>query len=110
MIVAIPIPVEINHFKEKGLVRVTWEDGHVADYPRDYIRGYCPCALCQGHGSEVKFIPVSDAALTDISAVGNYAIQFRWQDGHETGIYTFEYLRSLCPCPDCKKSSEPREK
>ncbi|HEY1266366.1 MAG TPA: gamma-butyrobetaine hydroxylase-like domain-containing protein [Candidatus Binatia bacterium] len=35
--------------------------------------------------------------------VGNYAIMFRWGDGHETGIYTFQYLRSLCPCEECKQ-------
>lgn len=105
-----PVPVEINHIKEKGLVRITWEDGHAGDYPRDYLRGYCPCAGCQGHGGQLKFIPVSDAKLAEISTVGNYAIQFRWQDGHDTGIYTFEFLRALCPCPECKKPSEPMGK
>lgn len=98
------LPVEINHMKEKGVVRVTWDDGHVGDYPRDYLRGYCPCALCQGHGGEVKFIDVEDARLAEIGAVGNYAIQFTWEDGHSTGIYTFDYLRSLCPCPQCRDS------
>jgi len=104
--VAKPLPVEINHIKEKGAVRVTWDDDHVGDYPREYLRGYCPCALCQGHGGEVKFIDVVDAKLGGISAVGNYAIQFQWEDGHNTGIYTFDYLRSLCPCPECKDSQD----
>jgi len=108
--VAIPIPVEINHIREKGLVRITWEDGHVGEYPKDYLRGYCPCAACQGHGGGIKFVSVSNAQLAEISAVGNYAIEFCWQDGHNTGIYTFEYLRSLCPCPDCKQSDGPAEK
>jgi DUF971 family protein len=36
-----------------------------------------------------------------IGGVGNYAIELRWQDGHSTGIYSFEYLRSLCPCTHC---------
>lgn len=98
------VPVEINHMREKGLVRITWDDGHVGDYPREYLRGYCPCALCQGHDAAMgtKFISVPDAKLAEISAVGNYAIQFRWEDGHSTGIYTYDYLRSLCPCPGCK--------
>ncbi|TMA13633.1 MAG: DUF971 domain-containing protein [Deltaproteobacteria bacterium] len=73
-------------------------------------RGYCPCAACQGHGGGIKFVSVSNAQLAEISAVGNYAIEFCWQDGHNTGIYTFEYLRSLCPCPDCKQSDGPAEK
>ncbi len=95
------VPVEINHMKEKGLVRITWEDGHVGDYPRGHLRGHCPCALCQGHGGELKFNDVPDAKLAEIRAVGNYAIQFKWDDGHSTGIYTLDYLRSLCPCPEC---------
>ena len=100
------LPVEINHIKEKGVVRVTWDDGHVGDYPREHLRGYCPCALCQGHGVGLKFVEGGDADLAEISAVGNYAIQFRWKDGHDTGIYTFDYLRSLCPCPECKDSKD----
>ena len=102
-------PVEIHHMKEKGAVRITWDDGHVGDYPREYLRGYCPCALCQGHGGGVKLISVPDAALAEISAVGNYAIQFTWEDGHATGIYTFDYLRSLCPCPGCEGARQARE-
>lgn len=98
------VPVEINHMKEKGSVRITWDDGHVGEYRKEYLRGHCPCALCQGHGGELKFIDVPDAKLAEIQAVGNYAIQFRWEDGHNTGIYTYDYLRSLCPCPECEAS------
>lgn len=98
-----PLPTEIHHMKEKGLVRITWNDGHVGDYPVKYLRGYCPCALCQGHdATQIKFNEVPQAEIAEISAVGNYAIQFRWGDGHSTGIYTFDHLRSLCPCPQCK--------
>lgn len=103
------LPVEINHMREKGMVRITWEDGHVGDYPREYLRGYCPCALCQGHGAGVKFVAAPDARLSEISTVGNYALQFRWDDGHETGIYTFDFLRSLCPCPECKGTMDARQ-
>jgi DUF971 family protein len=96
------VPVEINHVTRQGVVRITWDDGHVGDYPREYLRGYCPCALCQGHEAEIKFIAGPTAELAEINAVGNYAVQFRWEDGHSTGIYTFDYLRSLCPCPQCE--------
>ncbi len=101
---AVCIPVEINHMSEKGVVRITWDGSHVGEYSLDYLRGYCPCAMCQGHGAEIKFIAVPDARLTEINPVGNYAIQFAWNDGHNTGIYTFDYLRSLCPCAECKGS------
>jgi DUF971 family protein len=96
-------PTEINHRKSDALVRVTWSDGHVGEYPESYLRGYCPCALCQGHGTELKFVSVPNPVLEGIRAVGNYAIELRWRDGHSTGIYTYEYLRALCPCPQCRK-------
>jgi len=78
------LPVEINHIKSEGVVRITWDDGHVGEYAQEYLRGYCPCALCQGHGAQRKFISVPEARLQDICAVGNYAVEFRWQDGHST--------------------------
>lgn len=95
-------PTEVNYIKAEGIVRITWDDAHVSDYRQEYLRGYCPCALCQGHGAQRSFIPVPDAKLEEIRGVGNYALEFRWQDGHSTGIYTFDYLRSLCPCSICK--------
>ena len=102
-------PVEINHVKAGRVVRITWDDGHVGEYALDYLRGFCPCAGCQGHGGDLKFVYAPDAKLSEIGAVGNYAILFRWADGHETGIYTFQYLRSLCPCEECKRqASEQR--
>jgi DUF971 family protein len=100
---SIPIPTEINYITARGIVRITWEDNHVGEYPEAYLRGYCPCALCQGHGAQRRFIEVPDAKLTAISPVGNYAIEVRWHDGHSTGIYTFDYLRTLCPCSQCQK-------
>ena len=101
-------PTEINHIKGRGLVRITWDDGHIGEYPEGYLRGYCPCAVCQGHGAQRRFIEVPDAKLVGISAVGNYAIELYWQDGHSTGIYTYEYLRSLCVCPKCQSEQSRR--
>jgi DUF971 family protein len=84
------LPIEIEHRKSAGTVRITWDDGHVGDYSEDYLRGYCPCALCQGHGAQRRFNAVPGAKLIEIRGVGNYAIDLRWQDGHSTGIYTFD--------------------
>ncbi len=98
---ATALPTEINHVRSRGVVRITWDDGHVGEYEQEYLRGYCPCAMCQGHGAELRFIPVPGAVLTGMRGVGNYAVELNWQDGHSTGIYSFEFLRSLCPCADC---------
>lgn len=95
-------PTEINHVKANQVVRITWDDGHAGEYAEAYLRGWCPCALCQGHGPQRRFIDVPEAQLVGIQPVGNYAIEFRWRDGHSTGIYTYDYLRALCPCSLCK--------
>jgi DUF971 family protein len=84
---------------------ITWNDGHVSSYPSWYLRENCTCAECVdeftgkrkiGHGN----IP-STVERADVVPVGNYALNFGWSDGHGSGIYTFEYLRKLCPCPQC---------
>lgn len=100
-------PTEINHVRASGTVRITWDDGHVGDYPELYLRGHCPCALCQGHGPQRRFVEVPEAQLVQINTVGNYAVELRWQDGHSTGIYTFDLLRSLCPCAHCAATKPP---
>ncbi len=100
---ALSYPTEINYNKASGVVRISWNDGHIGEYTPQYLRGYCPCALCQGHGTDRNFIPVPDALIEGIRAVGNYAIEFRWHDGHSTGIYSYDYLRALCPCAACGK-------
>jgi DUF971 family protein len=88
-------------------MEITWEDGHVSPFPHEILRGYCPCAQCQGHGGKIAFVPGGDLTLLEIRQVGNYALQLTWGDRHDSGIYTFRYLRSLCPCDTCKKPSPP---
>ena len=101
-----PRPVEVRHLREQRLVRITWADGHVGEYPLAYLRGWCPCAACQGHGGERRFIGVPDPQLAGITGVGNYALTFAWADGHDTGIYSYQYLRELCPCAACETTRE----
>lgn len=95
-------PVEVVARRGERQVVITWQSGHVSTYLSDYLRGYCPCAICQGHGPEQKVFhpPVQPIAIETVKPVGAYALQFVWSDNHSTGLYTYEYLRSLCPC--CK--------
>ncbi|GIV62036.1 MAG: hypothetical protein KatS3mg044_0902 [Rhodothermaceae bacterium] len=87
---------------------IDWQDGHRSVYPLDGLRRACPCAGCQGHGPATP----PDPALLQLpprrrweslrlEPVGNYALRFRWDDGHAAGIYTWQRLRALCPCPAC---------
>jgi DUF971 family protein len=86
---------------------ITWGDGTRCVYPNEILRGYCPCAACQGHGGEINFVP-GDSDLRDIGQVGGYALSLLWGDGHDTGIYTFGYLRQLAERPEVE-SHPPAE-
>jgi len=94
--------VEVRRLPEAGALRLTWSDGHAAEVPYDYLRGWCPCAGCQGHVATLAYRP-PEAPVTpeSIRPVGNYAISILWSDRHGTGIYRFDYLRRLCPCAAC---------
>ena len=89
-----PVHIDAPHGSDK--TRITWADGHEAVYPNTVLRGFCPCAHCQGHGGTIEFVEGGDASLRDLQQVGNYALKFVWGDGHDTGIYSFSYLRELC--------------
>ncbi len=88
------------------VTEIDWADGHVGKYPHEVLRGYCPCAGCQGHSAEIKFVGGGDTSIKTIEPVGDYALSFEWGDGHATGIYTFRYLRSLCRCDECVPPAE----
>ncbi|GEM_PF-624055 len=83
-------------------IEVTWRDGHVSLFPFRYLRGYCPCAHCQGHAAgPQKWQAPGDIDLKGVRMVGNYGISPVWSDGHETGIFADRALRLMCPCPQC---------
>jgi len=88
------------------LLVVDWRDGHASPFPLPYLRGWCPCAQCQGHGAGMSFVRTPDTRLADMATVGNYGISLTWKDGHATGIHTWEELRMGCPCTPC---GGPRE-
>jgi DUF971 family protein len=98
-----PVLVEVKRLPEERRVRLVWSDGHSAEYDYDYLRGYCPCAACQGHGAfDISFHrPARPVEATSIAPVGNYGISFLWSDSHATGIYRYDFLRAICPCEEC---------
>ncbi len=94
-------PIEVRHTRAARRVLVTWSDGHESSFGLDYLRSWCPCAMCQGHSGETRYLGLEGQDLVHLEAVGNYAIAFTWQDGHNTGLYPFRLLRRLCPCSAC---------
>src|SRR5258706_4060968 len=81
-----------------------FDDGFESLITSKNLRDSCPCAGCKGEEVLLhkyvpeKSIPLSEASYSLVNAgtVGNYAMQLFWKDGHNTGIYTWEYLRKLC--------------
>lgn len=101
-------------------VRIEWRDGHRSHYAFPYLRQRCPCATCrerraQGASpvqSKVKSdLPMFEEPARAVQAepVGNYAVRFSFSDGHATGIYSFEYLRDICPCEECRARQKSAE-
>jgi DUF971 family protein len=72
------------------------------------LRLACHCTTCRDELTGRELLdPASvpeDIHPAHVSLVGNYAIKIRWSDGHDTGIYTYEYLLSLCSCERCRRA------
>jgi len=76
-------------------LEVTWPGPEPAirhPIPHSILRGYCPCAGCQGHSGEIRYHAGGNEELREIEPVGRYALAIKWGDGHSTGIYSFELL------------------
>ena len=91
-------PREIKQLGESGL-SITWGDDVISLFKAVDLRRVCPCAQCVNEWTGQRVLKAEsiadDVALNDSSIVGRYALNFRWSDGHDTGIYSFRYLREV---------------
>lgn len=95
------VPLDVQVQNESARVVVKWSDGHTSTYPVSRLRSYCPCALCQGHEvGGLKKIENKVSAIFDVELVGRYAINFKFADAHNTGIFRWEMLRKLDPAEE----------
>ena len=108
-------PEHIAISKSKG-IKIDWKDRHASEYGIDYLRDKCPCATCTGaHGTPPREPQAASPfqlykpalKMLSIEPVGNYAIRIHWSDGHSTGLYSWEHLRNICPCPECTVAQAP---
>ena len=110
-------PEHISISKSKG-VQINWKDGHASTFSLAYLRDHCPCASCTGaHGTEPQKTNYATPSNTpfkmytptlkmlNVEPVGHYAIRFEWSDGHNTGIYSYDHLRKICPCRECQSQA-----
>lgn len=100
-------PIRLD-LQKKSHLAIEWQDGHRSTFPISVLRTMCPCATCKQNRQEQATAPKSrlslrvlhgdgDSPLSAVSAelVGGYALRIDWSDGHSSGIYSFEYLRSI---------------
>ena len=112
-------PEHIAISRSKG-IQIDWKDQHHSEYPLGYLRDECPCATCTGaHGTEPQKSNYSASSagsnpfqmykptlkMLKVEPVGHYAVRIDWSDGHNTGIYSFDHLRKICPCSLCRAAA-----
>ena len=90
-------PVSINLHKKSRLLSIAFDDGKSFDLSCEYLRVHSPSAEVMGHGpgQEVLQTGKENVSIEDVEPVGNYAIKLQFSDGHNTGLYTWDYLYDL---------------
>jgi DUF971 family protein len=103
-----PRPRHISVSNSQGVLVILWDDDRRCEYSFALLRAACPCAECRASRPdqnstnvsgelEIPLQSVQVNKLDRVEEVGNYALQLIWKDGHSFGIYSWDYLRGLCP-------------
>lgn len=92
-----PRPVEITLHRKSRVLEIGFDDGKVFRLSCEYLRVYSPSAEVRGHGpgQEVLQAGKKDVEITAVEPVGNYAVKLVFSDGHDTGLYSWDYLYEL---------------
>ena len=92
-----PIPTELTVHQKSRLFEVAFDDGRAFSIPFELMRVYSPSAEVKGHGPGQETLQVGkrDVGIKDLEPVGNYAVKPLFTDGHESGIFTWDYLYKL---------------
>ena len=115
MAVVNPKSVKVNVTTGTGM-DIEWDDGHRTHFGFQWLRDACPCATCteernnhhRNPGEPAKqaaaLLPMykEPAKPKEVKPVGRYALNIAWNDGHASGIYSWDYLRELCQCEECR--------
>ena len=110
-----PEKVRVLLTEGKGL-EIDWVDGHRSAWTFKWLRDACPCATCteernnhhRSLGEPAKqaasLLPMykEPAKPKEVKPVGRYALNIAWNDGHASGIYSWDYLREICQCEECR--------
>ncbi|BAN35046.1 hypothetical protein SCD_n01217 [Sulfuricella denitrificans skB26] len=92
-----PIPTEIKLHQKSRMLEIAFSDGLRFELPCEFLRVYSPSAEVRGHGpgQEVLQVGKKNVEITDVQPVGSYAVQLVFSDGHDSGLYSWDYLHDL---------------
>ena len=92
-----PHPTNIKSRTRSHLLEVSFDDGSVFELPYEYLRVFSPSAEVRGHGPGQEQLQLGkhEVVITQVEPVGNYAVKLVFDDGHNTGLYTWAYLYEL---------------
>jgi DUF971 family protein len=92
-------PSNIRAHQADQVLELAWAGGRANRLPFLYLRGECPCAACRDEWSGARILDPKtirpDLKLEGMEAVGNYAVRLVWNDGHGSGLYTWDTLKRL---------------
>jgi DUF971 family protein len=90
-------PTEIRLRTKSRVLEVAFDDGSRYELPFEYLRVYSPSAEVRGHGpgQETLQLGKHDVGIRSVDPVGNYAVRLAFDDGHDTGLYSWDYLHEL---------------
>lgn len=94
---SVPAPVEIRLRTKSRVLAVSFADGARFELPAEYLRVHSPSAEVQGHGvaAGVLVTGKQDVGITAVEPIGHYAVRLVFDDGHDTGLFTWKYLHEL---------------
>ena len=92
-----PHPTEIKLHQTSRVLEIAYSDGRTFKLPYEYLRVHSPSAEVRGHGpgQEVLQTGKRDVTISEVEAVGHYALRPKFSDGHDTGIFSWDYLYEL---------------
>ena len=94
---ATPVPTKIHYHKQSRELELVFDDGSNFRLSAEYLRVHSPSAEVRGHGAQIPILQHGkrDVMILNIEPAGNYALKITFDDGHDSGIYSWEYLYNL---------------
>ncbi|REG82350.1 DUF971 family protein [Marinomonas pollencensis] len=92
-----PAPTKIHYHKQSRELELAFADGQSFRLSAEYLRVHSPSAEVRGHGLQMPILQYGkkDVSIQNVEGAGNYALKISFNDGHDTGLYTWEYLYNL---------------